>query len=38
MYPFAPEINKNTSTMIKNKMANYEPDCFRRLYNAAKDM
>ena len=24
--------------MIKHKMANYDSDCFRRLYNAGKDL
>lgn len=24
--------------MIKKNIANHDPDCFRRLYNAAKDL
>lgn len=36
IYPFAPTINKNTEDLLSKK--GVESDCFKRLYNNAKDM
>lgn len=36
IYPFAPTINKNTEDLLSKK--GVENDCFKRLYNNAKDM